>query len=135
MVGYPIFSGDPHLVVELVPETFSEIDFIEAARPLRWWNGVSSAGSNVHFVARRPGEWLIRSYERGVEDETLACGSGCMAAARALTHPSSGSVLARFRTKGGDSISVHVSSGLWRVSGPARLVFTGSFYWPSEHVN
>jgi len=128
-VGHAVWSGDPHLVIELERDAWPEAGFAEAARSLRWWKGVSDAGTNVHFVAADRANWLIRSYERGVEEETLACGSGCMAAAlvisRRNTRPSSLS----FLTRGGDQICVQVGQGqrAWRVSGPARVAFEGSF--------
>lgn len=123
--GWAVHTGDPHLVVEVDPEA----SFEERARPLRWWTGPDAAGSNVHFVQRGPGEWVIRSFERGIEAETLACGSGCVSALLALGGGEEGSS-ARLRTRSGDRIDVAVRGGALELEGPAVCVFTTE--WPDD---
>jgi diaminopimelate epimerase len=117
--GWAIDTGDPHLVVE----ASTEEPFEERARPLRRWTDPNPAGSNVHFVVRQPDEWLIRSFERGVEAETLACGSGCVSALLALCGPQNGA-RARLRTRSGDRIDVAVREDQLELEGPAVCVFT-----------
>ncbi len=77
-------AGVPHLVV-LVPNV-AAVDVLARGRQLRRHASVvrgGRGGANVNFVSRAPtGEgWQIRTYERGVEGETLACGTGAVASA------------------------------------------------------
>jgi diaminopimelate epimerase len=131
-VGFAAWSGDPHLIVDLSPSVFETVNFMAAARDLRWWHGVSEAGSNVHFITNTEGVWKIRSYERGVENETLACGSGCMAAALAISASEPDVTEIPFNTRGGDVIRVIRQSHMWRVSGPATIVFEGK--WRRDEI-
>ena len=70
-----------------VPHAVLRVDDLEAApvrelgRLLRYHEHFAPAGSNVNFAALSGGELMVRTYERGVEDETLACGTGAVAAA------------------------------------------------------
>ena len=88
-------------------------------------------GSNVNFVEALPeGTFAIRTYERGVEAETLACGTGVTAAALAVHHLGlSPDSKLRFRTEGGHLEVEFEKAGqgyqnIW-LSGPATFVFRG----------
>ncbi len=76
--------GVPHLVVEV--DDPQRIDLSRRGRELRFHDALSPAGANVNFVARRAIDeaFALRTYERGVEDETLACGTGSTATGLAL---------------------------------------------------
>src|SRR2546422_1037924 len=76
--------GVPHLVV--LVEDVELVDVVSRGRLLRSDPVLGPAGANVNFIspAARASEWRMRTYERGVEDETLACGTGAVAAACAL---------------------------------------------------
>lgn len=75
--------GVPHLVV-LVPDV-EQVDVYHRGKELRNLPRLRD-GANANFVSRGPsGHWSIRTYERGVEEETLACGTGSIAAAALLT--------------------------------------------------
>lgn len=115
-------TGDPHLVVEVSATIIERADFAALARPLRHWTGSSPAGANVHFVHRAPGTWIIRSFERGVEDETLACGSGCVSSVSAL---SALEVREHYEllTRSGEVLDIHPGSQRWTLVGPAELSF------------
>ena len=82
-IGYAVV-GVPHLVV-LVGDV-SAIDVAGRGRILRYGTVRAPEGANVNFVSRgpTPGDWRIRTYERGVEGETYACGTGAVAAAACL---------------------------------------------------
>lgn len=112
--GAFVDTGDPHLVVEV--DSFD--GFVERARRLRHDPCVGEAGANVHFVDRSTTPWRIRSFERGVEDETLACGSGCMSAVAAL-----GDGATALRTALGSILAIDPTHERWRLEGPACLVF------------
>ena len=110
------------------------VDDLESApvivrgRQLRY-AGIRADGVNVNFVSNRDGVWSMRTYERGVEDETLACGSGSIASA----------ILLNLWKESGESTSLRTRSGLtltarlrregesWRptLGGEGRIVFTG----------
>ncbi len=76
--------GVPHLVV--LVEDVELVDVLSRGRLLRSDSMLGPAGANVNFISAtgRASEWRMRTYERGVEDETLACGTGAVAAACAL---------------------------------------------------
>jgi diaminopimelate epimerase len=123
--GWAVHTGDPHLVLELDDV---EADSFEArARPLRWWTGPDPAGSNVHFVDRTGEDWQIRSFERGIEGETLACGSGCVSALLAFRGAEPGS-RAALRTRTGAVIEVCVDGPNLVLEGPAVCVFTTDWF-------
>lgn len=124
--AYYVWTGDPHLVLPpLGGPMISSAEFQILARPLRDWTGIHSGGVNVHCVSRHPEGWTIRSFERGVEDETLACGSGTLAASLMLHETGIGAELLKFHTYGGAKISVEKSEHHWRMTGPARIVYSG----------
>jgi diaminopimelate epimerase len=80
-VGYVISIGVPHFVL-LWPETLATAPVVELGRPLRRHADFQPAGSNVDFIRfPAPDRMEIRTYERGVEDETLSCGTGVLAGA------------------------------------------------------
>lgn len=130
-----VMVGVPHLVVQV--EDVERVDLETRGRALRWDSAVGAGGANVNFVSRLlaaadRGEprWRMRTYERGVEGETLACGTGAVAVASALW--ASGLVpelpLA-IRTASGRTLEVNGepdnAGGLKKVSlrGEGRIVF------------
>ncbi len=115
--GARVHTGDPHLVVEVDAATI-ERDFEAAARELRHFDGLGPEGANVHFVHRGGDPWIIRSFERGVEAETLACGRGCISATAAL-----GDGPVALRTRGGAVLRVDPRGERWTLTGPAERVF------------
>jgi diaminopimelate epimerase len=123
--------GVPHLVVR-VPDIES-VDVLGRGRQLRFDPRLGAAGANVNFVApgAKPGEpWLIRTYERGVEGETLACGTGTVAAALALADRGEAELPVRFRARGGPELLVRAridgrrAADAW-LGGQGRLLFKG----------
>ena len=77
-IGFALV-GVPHLVI--LCDDVATIDVVGRGRPLRH-HATMAKGANVNFVCRsRDGRWRMRTYERGVEAETLACGSGSVATA------------------------------------------------------
>ena len=79
MGGYFLNTGTRHFV-KFVDDVDS-IDMEQEAKPLRWDPAFQPVGTNVNFVERRPDGLHIRTYEKGVEGETLACGTGITASA------------------------------------------------------
>jgi diaminopimelate epimerase len=72
-------TGVPHAVI-LAPD-LHEVDVVGLGRRIRQHEAFQPGGTNVDFISVDNGRVAIRTYERGVEDETLACGTGAVAAA------------------------------------------------------
>jgi diaminopimelate epimerase len=121
-------AGVPHAVI--MTEHLDDTDVEKAGRRIRSEPAFGRAGANVDFVeARAPGEFGIRTYERGVERETLACGSGCVAAAYVLHSRGIAGEVVGFHVRSGDYLNVelpHSEDEEAYLAGPARIVFDGS---------
>lgn len=75
-----INTGVPHAVMAV--ENIQETPVKDMGREIRFHPDFAPAGTNANFISVRPDKVVvIRTYERGVEDETLACGTGCVASA------------------------------------------------------
>lgn len=73
-------TGVPHAV--MIVDNINETPVKEMGKEIRFHPDFAPAGTNVNFVSVRPDKIVaVRTYERGVEDETLACGTGCVASA------------------------------------------------------
>lgn len=127
--GFSILAGVPHFVVPV--ERVEWVPVQEWGAALRHHPRFEPAGTNVDFVARLgPGRLAMRTYERGVESETLACGSGALAVAAWSVFeggPSPVSVM----TAGGDELVVRLEparSG-WQATliGPAEVSYRGEW--------
>lgn len=122
-------AGVPHLVI--LVEDLDSVDVVGRGRPLRRHSSLK-AGANVNFV-QSAGESLFRyrTYERGVEAETLACGTGAVATATLLTQWGLATDPVRIRTRSGRELGVRFrgQSGALTPSltGEARIVYRGHF--------
>ncbi len=123
--------GVPHLV--LVVEDVDRIDIIGRGRELRTHPALGPEGANVNFLspAGDAGGWRMRTYERGVEAETLACGTGSVAAACALDAWELSPLPTVIHTRSGRRLEVRATrrpggdyGDVWLI-GEARLVFRG----------
>lgn len=90
-------TGVPHAVVRLSPAALARLDVAACGRALRRHPAFGRAGANVDFAAGSGRRWSLRTFERGVEAETLACGTGAVAAALTLAPGSP----ARLEARGG----------------------------------
>ena len=123
-------SGVPHMVVP-VP-SIEEVNVRQLGAAIRHHERFAPRGANVNFLEERdPASIAIRTYERGVEDETLACGTGVVASA--LTFAAAGDLAGPIRVlvRGGDELSVSFKRESDRftdvmLSGPADFVFEGT---------
>lgn len=124
--------GVPHLIV--LVEDVGAVDVDQRGRELRFSPQFGPHGTNVNFVGLGQGpdgpEWRIRTYERGVEGETMACGTGTICAAFALAAAGLGGLPSRMTTGSGSVLSVagQIEGGrseeVW-LCGEGRLVFQG----------
>jgi diaminopimelate epimerase len=129
IVGTSVDTGVPHFVVFRQPPPAESI--APLGRGLRSHPRFAPAGTNVDFVQPIDGGVLsIRTFERGVEGETLACGTGCVAAALAAAAAGKAAPPVVLVTRSGDRIRVRFegsprqASGV-RLEGETRLVYVG----------
>ena len=135
-VGFALV-GVPHIVIQV--DDVATVDVVGRGRPLRH-HPTMPHGANVNFVSRNgSGRWRMRTYERGVEAETLACGSGSVATAILLAswaetpgESSAGQAAAstELETTSGRLLSVVLTrrAEAWipTLSGEGRIVFQGT---------
>jgi diaminopimelate epimerase len=125
--------GVPHLIIAV--DDVDRVDVVGRGRALRSAPAFGPAGTNVNFLSPTDPDgavYSIRTYERGVEDETLACGTGTVAAALALARSGQAELPVRLRSRSGSLFSVaavlgaETASDVW-LCGEGRLVYTGRF--------
>lgn len=128
-VGRRVVAGVPHLVVPV--EHLTRIPFDDWAPALRSHPELGGGGANVDFVERVPGGIRMRTFERGVEGETLACGSGAIATAMWGVVEGAADNPVTVRTSGGDDLVVEFTRVHDRreavLVGPTASVFTGEW--------
>jgi diaminopimelate epimerase len=122
-------TGSPHYV-KLVPDA-AVIDVFEQGREIRYSEEYKAEGINVNFVETIDNDTIfVRTYERGVENETLSCGTGVTAAALVSAHNDNGFNRVEVKTPGGhlsvefDKTDDNTFRNIW-LCGPAELVFKG----------
>jgi diaminopimelate epimerase len=128
--GYSLLdTGSPHYVAW--KEDLSAVPVFEEGRRIRNLPEFAPGGLNVNFTRRRGSEELdVRTYERGVEDETYSCGTGVTAAAIAHSGAATGSFSIGISTPGGllrvrfDKSSADKAENVL-LEGPASFVFEG----------
>jgi diaminopimelate epimerase len=124
-------TGSPHHV-EWV-EAVDSVDVQQRGAAIRYGAPYFDVGSNVNFVQQiGPVDFKIRTYERGVEGETLACGTGAVAAAIAAHfHGLATHTTLNIHALGGKlMVSFTLAEGMYQnvqLTGAARCVFSGNF--------
>ena len=122
-------TGSPHYVI--FSDNISQLDVFRKGRELRFNNKFSPEGTNVNFVEILNDGIFVRTYERGVEDETLSCGTGVTASALAYGIQKGldqGNI--NINTRGGN-LTVRFKkpedcfTNIW-LEGPAQMVFKGT---------
>jgi diaminopimelate epimerase len=122
-------TGSPHYV-KLVHNVM-DTDVYRKGKEIRYNHHFSKKGINVNFVEQKDNDQIIvRTYERGVEDETYSCGTGVTASALVCYHNDTGFNNVTVITKGGkltvefDRLNEQEYHNIW-LCGPAELVFEG----------
>ncbi len=99
--GYLINTGSPHLVVQV--DSLQNTDVYNTGKELRYSDELKPEGANINFICCAKDGIFVRTYERGIENETLSCGSGAIASAIvwALLKNLKGSQCVNVETNGG----------------------------------
>lgn len=122
-------TGVPHAVVPL--GNIGALDVDGLGRSLRYNKAFGPAGANVDFVVLKGRVIHIRTYERGVEAETLACGTGVTAAAIAIGMDKGLKCPVGVAARSGEKFKVWFKAGPRNsaaevyIEGPAKIVFEG----------
>ncbi len=121
-------TGSPHYVI--YKDEIQMLDILHHAREIRYSEKFKEQGINVNFVKEHDHMIDMRTYERGVEDETLSCGTGVTAAALTYGYKHPEAKKLSVMTRGGE-LEVHFTnqgsgrfSDIW-LCGPAEFVFKG----------
>lgn len=126
---YILDTGSPHYVKPV--SNVTNIDVVKQGRELRYSKRFADKGINVNFVElEEEGKIYVRTYERGVEDETLSCGTGVTASALMFAHNENGFNHVSVRTPGGNLAVEFDKTGETSfknilLCGPANFVFKG----------
>jgi diaminopimelate epimerase len=121
-------TGSPHYIKPV--SGLSSYDVFTEGKKIRYNNTYNEKGINVNFVEWNDNELFVRTYERGVENETFSCGTGVTAAAIAMSADSTGLQETKIRTLGGsllikfNKIDAQHFTDVW-LCGPASFVYDG----------
>ena len=124
-----INTGVPHAVIAVTD--IEAVDVVGLGRRIRRHERFAPAGTNANFIEPiGDGAVAIRTYERGVEDETLACGTGSVAGALVASQRFGLPSPVRMKTRSGVFLVIHFSKTGGRftpvyMEGDARIVYTG----------
>lgn len=122
-----IHTGSPHELVWVADP--AQVDVLTEGARRRYATELAPGGTNVNFLAVMDGVLQVRTYERGVEAETLSCGTGVTAAALSAIARGQAASPVRVRTPGGELlVEAYARAGGFeevRLIGPAEEVFTG----------
>jgi len=126
---HSVDTGVPHAVIFV--DDIAEMDVCAWGSRIRHHEAFMPAGTNVNFVQEQDGAFKVRTYERGVEDETLACGTGATACALVATLLDQTASPVEIITSGGDRLTIlfDVKDGMSAdnvfLKGPAHVVYKG----------
>lgn len=126
---HTVDTGVPHAVVFV--DDIAQIDVCARGSRIRRHTTFMPAGTNVNFVQKQGDSFKVRTYERGVEDETLACGTGAVAGALIAVLLDQAASPVEIITSGGDRLTIvfDVKEGESAenvfLKGPAHVVYKG----------
>jgi len=124
-------TGSPHYITQC--ESLDDLEITSAAHAIRYNDRFTEDGINVNFLEKLGKGIRIRTYERGVEDETWACGTGATAAAIAYAdqHSLEGAIEIPVKVEGGQlSVKFRKTENRYEdvwLCGPAAFVFEGEW--------
>lgn len=129
LMVHSVDTGVPHAVIFV--DDIQATDVIGLGRQLRHHPVFAPAGTNVNFVGRSADGLAIRTYERGVEDETMACGTGVVAGALIAAAKGMADSPVAMVTSGGIALTVQFTGSKGEavdqvlLKGPAHLIYKG----------
>jgi diaminopimelate epimerase len=135
-------TGSPHVVINInnildnrtepnsVIKDINDVPVFEIGKEIRYLKEFLPGGTNVNFINIKDNNVYTRTYERGVENETLACGTGAAASAVVASLKYGVSSPVNLVTKGGDELIVDFVLHQNKIkdlalTGPAKITFTG----------
>jgi len=125
-------TGVPHVVVGV--DSFTNIGVVKLGREIRFHEMFAPAGTNVNFIYEQEDSTIsIRTYERGVEVETLACGTGSIACAIIMAYKFKKKSPIKFLTRSGAYLTVHFKEKEAefydiQLEGDARIIYKGELW-------
>ena len=114
-------TGVPHTVIEI--EDLANFPVKELGRKIRFHPKFAPAGTNVDFVEIRDNLIFIRTYERGVEDETLSCGTGTAATCFLLRQLGKILLPVKVQAASGEILTVSEQDKEMFIAGEVRIVY------------
>ncbi len=122
--------GVPHLIV--LVDDVDQVALMERGRALRFDPALAPEGANINFISQDTnGVWRMRTYERGIESETLACGTGAVGAGCAIQGWGLGQLPLSIQSRSGRILGVRATRAqdgryddVW-LAGEGRMVFRG----------
>ena len=125
-------TGVPHVVVKT--DNIDDIEIVKLGREIRFHDVFDPAGTNVNFACLQNDNIVaIRTYERGVEDETLACGTGAIACAIVISHKNKIKSPVKVMTRSGGYLYIYykVKQGRFYdifLEGDARIIYKAQLW-------
>ena len=120
-------TGVPHVVVFV--DDIEALDIMDVGPKIRYHDHFAPAGTNVNFAQVKDEKtMLLRTYERGVEAETYACGTGAAAAQLIANTLGLTGSYAKLTTTGGEVLTIFLEDGNVFLQGAAELTFKGEMY-------
>jgi len=122
--------GVPHLIV--LVDKVDDVALQERGRALRFDSALAPDGANINFISQdETGAWRMRTYERGIEGETLACGTGAVGAGCAIQEWGLGQLPINIQSRSGRILGIRATKAqggryddVW-LAGEGRMVFRG----------
>ncbi len=125
-------TGVPHVVLILPEKELESLPVSDLGRRIRFHPEFSPAGTNVNFVACLDRDLLrVRTYERGVEAETLACGTGATASALVAALKGLVTPPVKVKTSGGETLTIYFKTQNPTevfLEGEARFIYRASLF-------
>ena len=125
-------TGVPHVVIEA--DNIDDIEVVKLGREIRFHDVFDPAGTNVNFVCLQNDDIVaIRTYERGVEDETLACGTGAIACAIVISYKKKIKSPVKVMTRSGEYLYIYYKVKQRRfydifLEGDARIIYKAQLW-------
>lgn len=128
--AYVLNTGSPHYVLPV--NNLDNVDVVRDGKKVRYNSTYVNQGINVNFVEDMGDYLYVKTYERGVEDETFACGTGVTAVAMTMAERKgqTGKIHTKIKVTGGDlSVNFNYDGNQFSdvfLEGPATFVFQGT---------